>query len=98
LAGTLIDDFAHPAPITIPLDCGRKYRPSALGAELATGTVLWRDGALRPTCLGADFIISHAHMAANLDNKELVAGTTVVPARFLLPGNVLVRRRARRAG
>jgi acetamidase/formamidase len=77
LAGTLQDDFHETRLIHIPLDAERKVGRLPWGLELPLAPFFGVMGVAPPRTWGRiTSIVPRAH-GGNLDNKELVAGTTL---------------------
>ena len=77
LAGALPDDFAENRHIHIVLDRARKVLATAVGPGGSAGALLRRDGHRTAAGMGHDLDCPPRRNGGNLDNKELVAGTTL---------------------
>ncbi|MBR3369485.1 MAG: acetamidase/formamidase family protein [Rhodobacteraceae bacterium] len=85
LAGTLIDDFHETRHITIPLDAQKNTGRLPWGLELPLAPFFGVMGVAPPPAWGRISSIQPRAHGGNLDNKELVAGTTLFLPVFV-PG------------
>lgn len=77
LAGTLPDDFPNPRCVTIPLDLDRMTARLSWGLELPLSPFFGVMGVAPPPNWGRISTIQPRAHGGNIDNKELVAGTTL---------------------
>jgi acetamidase/formamidase len=77
LAGTLVDDDYEPRLIHIPLDAERMVGRLPWGLELPLKPFFGVMNVAPPPHWGRTSTIEPRAMGGNLDNKELVAGTTL---------------------
>ncbi|AXI49141.1 amidase (plasmid) [Sulfitobacter sp. SK012] len=77
LAGTLPQDFPNPHQIIIPLDADRRVGTLPWGLELPLNPFFGVMGVAPPSAWGRISTIEPRVMGGNIDNKELVAGTTL---------------------
>lgn len=75
--GALPDDFEHTHLIHIPMDRDRKVASLPWGTELALAPFFGVMGVAPPPAWGAVSTLPPRRNGGNLDNKELVAGTTL---------------------
>lgn len=87
LAGTLIDDFHESRHLTIPLDAERMVGKLPWGLDLPLKPFFGVMGVAPPPAWGRiTSLVPRAH-GGNLDNKELVAGSTLYLPVFV-PGGM----------
>ncbi len=98
LAGALPDDFDTPTLIHIPLDKGKNTGTLPWGLELPLAPFFGVMAVAPPPGWGMVSTLPPRRNGGNLDNKELVAGTTLYLPIHVDERAVLVRRRPRRAG
>lgn len=77
LAGTLQDDFPAPRLLNIPLDAAANVARLPWGLELPLRPFFGVMGVAPPPAWGRIGTIVPRAMGGNIDNKELVAGTTL---------------------
>ena len=77
LRGTLPRDFASPYLTHIPIDRARRTCRLSYGPELALAPFFGVMGVAPPPAFGAISTIEPREHGGNLDNKELVAGSTL---------------------
>lgn len=77
LAGTLPYDFLEQRTVIIPIDIGRNRATLSWGLELELKPFFGVMGLAPPTAWGAVSTLPPQIFGGNLDNKELVAGTTL---------------------
>lgn len=85
LAGTLPDDFPEFHQMIIPLDAGRMVATLPWGLELPLSPFFGVMGVAPPPAWGRLTTIIPRAFGGNMDNKELVAGTTLYLPVFV-PG------------
>jgi len=85
LAGTLPDDFPEPHGANIPIDLERKTGRLPWGLELPLAPFFGVMGTAPPPAWRRITSLIPRAMGGNLDNKELVAGTTLYLPVFV-PG------------
>ena len=98
LAGALPYDFAEMQLIHIVLDRARKMWKLPWGQEVPWAAFFGVMGTAPPAAWGALSTAPPRKNGGNLDNKELVAGTTLYLADLRRRRAVFRRRRPRRAG
>ncbi|MDF1790874.1 MAG: acetamidase/formamidase family protein [Thalassobaculaceae bacterium] len=77
LAGALPEDFDEPDRMTVDLDAGRNIGRLPWGTELPLRPFFGVIGVAPPAGWGAISTIQPRKNGGNLDNKELIAGTTL---------------------
>ena len=98
LAGALPDDFAEQRLIHIALDRARMIGKLPWGQEMPLRPFFGVMAVAPPAAWGAISTAPPRKNGGNLDNKELVAGTTLYLPIHRRRRAVLRRRRPRRAG